>query len=436
MNPLALYETEQDIAHKNATDMAKLQGDITQGNESARLKLEHSNKLAEIAKEVELRKNAVTYVNKDMPDGTRHRFAVIQNPTTRETISEEDLGETTKPSGMLARAFYKDANGKIYAARRDPVTNQAVPGTEDYTALPPAGLLPTFSSHEMITVDPTTGIPTVTQLQSTSQKGGINGAGPAGPGAPVAPPNSQNGGGGGAGGPGAAGGPSSRTIGMPVGLYGQNVAREIPLREAYTQILGSPDHPGLGSLKDFATIANDPAKSKRLNAAVKATFDPIEAQEKTHGGILTYLGLIGGLPQAINQAQSGANAKLIRDNIGNDPQLQQAYNSIMTAYSNIVGLRAFTKASAAQFSVKQLENELPIPGGNSFNSKDYYDKLAKLALNHENVSKKTPTMPDKERQYISEQVDNLNRLSKGTAITPPPGARGASTATPQWKVIR
>lgn len=422
LGEVAKYQTEQNITHSNAMELAKLQGEIANSNQDARIKAEHVSKLSEIAETVRLRNMKMSSRNVQQPDGTFHKIVDVQNPTTGELVDTVDLGEVARSAASYKTGWIKNDAGKIVSVRLDPTTNQPIPGTENDRAVPPAGLLPTFSTHEIVTVDPVSGQVTVTQLQSTSQKGGVGGVGNV----LQPPPNS-----GGAGGAGGAGG---RNIGMPVGLYAQNVAREIPLREAYTQILGSPDHPDLGSLKDFAAIADDPVRRTRLNAAVKATFDPIELQEKTHGGILNYISLVGGLPQAINQAQSGANAEIIQKNLGDDQELQHAYNSIMTAYSNIVGLRAFTKASAAEFSVKQIENELAIPGGNSFSSKDYYDKMAKLALNLENVSRKTPTMSPEERKYITDQVDNLVRLSKGTAIKPPPGAATAPKA--KWTVIR
>ena len=348
--------------------------------------------------------------------------------------------------------YGSNGDGTYYSYQADPLSRQEIAGSRLQNVLPPAQYLSSISTSQEMAVDPDTGSPvwntkTATRKPNTPATTATPVGGGSAGGGSAAPAPAAAGGNGVATTPTAAPGANATKpttpaaapaapkapntpAGMPVGLYSANVAKEIPLREAYTQILGSPKHPDLTSLKDFASIADDPVKRAKLNAAVKATLDPIELQEKTHGGLLQYISLVGGLPQAINQAQSGANAKLIQDNIGNDPDLQRAYNSIMTSFSNIIGLRAFTKASAAEFSVKQLSNELPIPGGNSFNSRDYYDKMAKLALNLENVSRKTPTMGADERKYISDQVDNLSRLAKGTAITPPPRGNAAPSRPP------
>lgn len=482
LNPLALYEAEQSIAHKNLMEQQGKQQDSAE-----RIAKTAAGSRETVAETGAAAKTGVAgtaagarvEAARIMANGKPERAVEAGNMTAdqaRHNISQgvdmlDEKGEPFDPDTVAPdmevkefskgpfhyyragrktfnsatkplQKFKQNANGTYTSVLVDPVSNQDIPGTENSNIVPPAALLPLLRTREQITVDPETGQPTVTKLESTSQRGAP---------APVSTPSAT---------PAPAATPkpavaptavtsaaatptpapqptrqgTGRKIGMPVGLYNSNVGREIPLREAYTQILGSPDHPDLGSLKDFAKIADDKERSARLNAAVQATFNPIDLGEKTHGGIINYIQLVGGLPTAINQAQSGANAKLISDNLGNDPELHDAYNSLMTAYSNIVALRSFTGASAAQFSVRQLENELPIPGGNSFSSRDFYDKMAKLAKNMENAAVKTTTMPPSERKYITDQVNELTRLSKGSAIPPPPASRNNAGSRASGKI--
>ena len=50
------------------------------------------------------------------------------------------------------------------------------------------------------------------------------------------------------------------------------------------------------------------------------------------------------------------------------PEEKEAYDSIMSSFSTVVGLRSLTKASAAQASVSAIERELPVIGVNTFDS--------------------------------------------------------------------
>lgn len=477
-NPLSVYEAEHNLEHANAMELARqAQGSAERVATTAAGSRENVAATAATAKtgSAQTAAEAKRDAAKIMVAGKPERGVEAGNMSmeqARHNIEQgvemlDENGDPFDPSTVAPdqevkefqrgsfhyfrpgrrtvnsatrplQKFKSNANGTYTSVLVDPISNQDIPGTENSNIVPPAALLPLLRTREQITVDPETGQPTITELRSTAQRGtptqtpaqtpAVAPAAQTPTPAPISVPTPK---------PAATATPAStqgtssgRKIGMPVGLYNANVGREIPLREAYTQILGSPDHPDLGSLKDFASISDDKERRARLNAAVQATFEPIDLGEKTHGGIINYIQLVGGLPQAIKQAQAGANASLIDKNLGNDPQLHDAYNSLMTAYSNIVALRSFTGASAAQFSVRQLENELPIPGGNSFSSRDFYDKMAKLAKNMENAAVKTTTMPPSERKYITDQVNELTRLSKGTAIPAPPASRsGTSTST-------
>lgn len=312
------------------------------------------------------------------------------------------------------------------------------------------------TTREQITIDPATGAPTITPLQSTRTPvtPGVRQTTPATPVSttPATTPASTPGAGNAQPAPAqrppapttpargdanqtfsdndTIGIPDRRTgriIGMTPGMYNQAINRVTPVREASNQLFGDPTQPNFKSLKDYAKIADDPEASKRLANAVRLTFDGIDQQEKSHGSIVNLLKLYGGVPQSLVAAEAAA----VRDTINKlKPEEQQAYNTIMSAYGTIVGLRSLTKASAAQFSIRRLEQELPIPGFNSNSSKDFYDKLSRLA---QEVYGGTRTIPEgvmskQEKEYYKNQVDELLRLSKGTAITRPRGASGGASS--------
>lgn len=218
---------------------------------------------------------------------------------------------------------------------------------------------------------------------------------------------------------------SGRVIGITPGMYNQAQNRLVPVREASNQILGDPTQPSFRSLKDYADIADNPQSAAKVANAVRLTFDGIEQGEKAHGSIVNLLKLYGGVPQAMVAAETAA----VKNQVANlSPREQEAYNSIMSAYGALIGLRSLTKASAAQFSVQKLEQELPIPGFNSTSSRDFYDKLSRIAEQVYGGVRALPKgiMPEEERNYYKNQVEELTKLAKGSAIPKPPaGARGA-----------
>lgn len=223
--------------------------------------------------------------------------------------------------------------------------------------------------------------------------------------------------------------------GFTPGQFNNIQGRITPVREAANQLFGDPTQPNLKGLKDFANLSDNPEASKKLAKAVRLTFDGIEQQEKAHGNIVNLLSLYGGIPQRLVEGQV-ANMKDALADLS--PEEMEAYNAIMSTYGTVVGLRSLTKASAAQFSIRRLEQEIPIPGWNSHSSKDFYDKMSRLAQEVYGGSRTIPESMLPEKQYMKEQVDEMLRLSKGTAIPPPPtgsrgggstGARGATGAT-------
>jgi hypothetical protein len=168
----------------------------------------------------------------------------------------------------------------------------------------------------------------------------------------------------------------ARVLGMPTGIYNQMLQRVTAVREANTQISGDPTQPEFKGLKDYGHLADDPASRARLGTALRMTFDGLDQGEKSSGSLMTLIKNTGGIPQAIAASQS----RIMQDVIGKlTPEEKDAYDATMTTFSTMVGLRSLTKASAAMFSVKAIEREIPVIGVNTTSSRQFEDQLAHVA---------------------------------------------------------
>jgi hypothetical protein len=202
----------------------------------------------------------------------------------------------------------------------------------------------------------------------------------------------------------------AKSLPVPVSLWSQqqNIAR--PVREGATQVFGDPTQPGMQSLKDYATLADDKEASGRLAEAFNITFGQWDQEIKAGGGLSHLIETAGGYPQLLAQLQASVRDDAI-GKLGSD-QEKDYYDSVMSSYGAIVGLRSLTKASAASFSVTTIERELPLVGLNSFSTRQYYDQLSRLA---EQVYNGTRTMvdqvmPPQEKLYYKSQVEALTKL--------------------------
>jgi hypothetical protein len=91
------------------------------------------------------------------------------------------------------------------------------------------------------------------------------------------------------------------------------------------------------------------------------------------------------------------------------PREREAYNATISAFSSIVALRSLTSASAAQFSVKALERDIPTIGLNTTTSKDFNEKLGRIGEIAYNGTKQIndQVMPKAERDYYKKQLEGL-----------------------------
>ncbi len=208
----------------------------------------------------------------------------------------------------------------------------------------------------------------------------------------------------------AKSGSVARSLPIPITLWNQQQQVARPVREGATQVFGDPTQPSMKSLKDYATLADDPESRSRLAEAFNITFGHWDEEIKASGGLTHLVETAGGYPQLLAQMQAGVREDAI-GKLGSD-QEKDYYDSVMSSYGAIVGLRSLTKASAAAFSVTAIERELPLVGLYTFSTRQYYDQLSRLA---EQVYNGTRTMvdtvmPPNEKLYYKSQVDTLGKL--------------------------
>jgi len=280
--------------------------------------------------------------------------------------------------------------GKVYGVNPYQIQDVGKQGAGGPVELGPSK---TGSAHtsEQIAVNPVTGAVTKNTLRSTTtpQTPGAHqpGEGPAPAPAPIgSAPTPQQG----APKPTPAPQANSDIKGMPSGMYNQMLQRVTPVREAATQVFGDPSQPDLKGLKDYMQLADDPKARERIGTALRLTFDGLN--QATSGGahisaeagpVSVSTGGIGqlftnwlGVPQKTAEQQT----KIIQDAINKmTPEEKEYYDSVMSAFSTVVGLRSLTRASAAQSSVSAIERELPIIGVNTTDSKQFADQMQRLA---------------------------------------------------------
>lgn len=315
-----------------------------------------------------------------------------------------------------------------------------------------AARVPTQTQRSVAAVNPVTGETTINTLPSTTTpvtgKPGSHAVPPAGsaPGA-SAPAN------GAAQSPAGIANPQSSALppgavlrGVPAGQYRAMLERVTPVREAATQVFGDPSQPNLKGLKDYIDLADDPKSRERLGKALRITLDGIN--DASHGGnvsvgagpvaisaggVGTWLQNVLHVPQGVASSKNDIIQGALKDL---SPKELEAYDSVMSAFSTVVGLRSLTRASAAQGSVQAIERELPLIGINTQNSGQFADQMQRLAEVVYNGTKGVPAgMFDPEMvkriQGLPAEMQKLKDARRLSGKLPTPGQGGSAQSFKQ-----
>lgn len=422
--------------------------------EEKKLSQEHKNKLEEIKATAAAKGDKLVGAPIQLKgeDGKTHSFQKIQTSdgefvmkdlgeppekslTARPTIISSDVvssdhakalaaqgveypGEDGKPidlakipDGMVLQAihvagkptFYKprDINAKIINVGNEEIAVSPLLGDVKGVANGGGTVLgqsrvPTQRTSEQIAIDPTTNQLVKNTLRSSSTPQTTGPAGAPRTSAPVtgAPATAKP--------QGQTPTPQSGDIkGVPLGANNTYQQRVIPVREAITQVIGDPSQPDLKPLQSYIKLADDPKARERLGTALRLTFDGLNqaSNEGAHisaaaGPVSVSTGGIGevftnmlGVPQKIAEQKSGIIQAAINKLT---PEEKEYFDSVMSAYSTIVGLRSLTRASASQSSVAAIERELPIIGVNTTDSEQFADQIQRLSEVMYNGTKGVP----------------------------------------------
>ena len=245
--------------------------------------------------------------------------------------------------------------------------------------------------------------------------------------------------------PAAAPTPGARSMGnlIPAGQLNRVIDRAIPVQEAATQIFGDPNQPDLKPLMSYRNLADNKDSRARLGKALRLTFDGLNSAtggagiHASAGPVSVSSGGFGDLlqnyfnvaPKVAEQQQQIMNDALT----ALTPEEREYYNSVMSSFSTIVGLRSLTRASAAQASVAAIERELPVIGVNTVDSNQFADQLQRLSEVVANGVKSIPKggFDQKIRQRIEQLPKEMQALKRGGAAATKAVKQFAPSAAPK-----
>jgi hypothetical protein len=265
------------------------------------------------------------------------------------------------------------------------------------------GAVPTETLRQVITYD-AQGNPQINTLETMRTPVAASGGGKASQPRIPTPPKGRD----------MAGQP----LGMSSGMQSKQVQRVTSVREANTQLFGDPSNPDLRGLDSFASLADDPESKERLGKALRLTFDGLAEDEKQHGSLTALIQAYAGVPQALAAAKAQVQQSVLDDLT---PEEQEAYDATISAFSSIVGLRSLTGASAAQFSVRALQQDVPVIGVTAKNSAQFKNKLSRAGEIAYNGSKTVSdsVMPKNEKEYYKKKLQDMNPHKSSRVEAPP-----------------
>lgn len=173
----------------------------------------------------------------------------------------------------------------------------------------------------------------------------------------------------------------------------QNAAAARKAQPAVTALLGlygDPTSPQAPSLLEFAHLANDPHAQKVLGEAFKLLDQ--QMGEISDPGIIQTLATSAGWAnfraKAEAEAQQDTGTKMT-------PEERKYFDTAIASMADIIGSRAATGQSPARFSVRSIQNELPLIGLSGTTDEQSY--LTKMQTIGRQVRVGLNGMPDNSR---------------------------------------
>ena len=180
--------------------------------------------------------------------------------------------------------------------------------------------------------------------------------------------------------------------------------KTMPAISALLGLYGDPEQPGSPSMADYADLANDPHAQKVLGEAFKLLEQ--DMGQITNPGIIATLGTAAGWANFRAKAEAEAQQRT-----GDEmtPEERQYFDATIASMADIIGARAATGQSPARFSVRAMQNELPLIGTMSVRDKNQY--IAKMETISRQIKVGLDLMPDNSRalQWLHKRESELNQ---------------------------
>lgn len=189
----------------------------------------------------------------------------------------------------------------------------------------------------------------------------------------------------------------------------QNATRAAKAQPAVTALLGlygDPEHPEVKSMADYASLASNPHAQKVLGVAFKMLDQ--DMGEITDPGVIATLMTAGGWQNFRANAEAQAQRQTGQAMTAEE---KEYFDTAIASMADIIGSRAATGQSPARFSVKSIQNELPLIGTSSVTDpKSYLTKMGTIARQ---IEVGLNSMPDNARamKYLQKRVNDLIQQS-------------------------
>lgn len=188
-----------------------------------------------------------------------------------------------------------------------------------------------------------------------------------------------------------------------------------PAVTALLGMYGDPQNPSVPSMMDFSKLADDPHAQKVLGEAFKMLDQSMG--EISDPGIIQTLGTAGGWAnfraRVESQAQQSPGTRMT--------DAEKAYfDTAIASMADVIGSRSATGQSPARFSVKSIQNELPLIGlPGTPDSTSYNTKMKTLARQ---IEVGLNAMPDNSRAlaWLKKREGQLGHPTAGAAMKKSP----------------
>ena len=185
-----------------------------------------------------------------------------------------------------------------------------------------------------------------------------------------------------------------------------------PAATALLGLYGDPHNPSAPSMIDYVKLADDPHAQQVLGEAFKLLDQ--QMGEISDPGILQTLGTGAGWANFRAQAEAGAQQAAGTEMT---PEERAYFDAAISSMADIIGSRSATGQSAARFSVRAIQNELPLIGLSG--TPDSASYLTKMQTIGRQIRVGLNAMPDNSRamNWLNQKEAEIAKQKSSVAAT-------------------